>query len=424
MSEDYALEPVPEASTISGFRIALVSIGIIVALPAFISGAEIGFALGFQRGSLAVILGGIFLGLMAMATGTVAATTRLNTAMIIKLTFGSIGGKVVSFLLSLTLLGWFGVTAELFGHGVFQVLSQLGWNRLPEAVYVATGGILMVITTVFGFSALQRLSNVTVPMLAILITFTAWLTLHRAGAGALSGGGATNSSLGDGISAIVGGLSVAVTIFPDFCRFSRTTRDARVAAALTYGAAMPAILLLAMIPSVVTHQRDLISIMTTLGLGVPALALLIVKAWATNAGNLYSASLSAANSLSSKNEKWIIIVGGSIGTMLAVGGISDSFIPFLIALSVGIPPIAGIYVADLLGAAERVSSDVTPASVRYGAFACWGLGVAAALAARAGLLTITGISAADSMLVAAASYVMFYRIGPWLNALRLSNPSV
>ena len=412
MSEDYALEPVPAERTISGLRIALVSIGIIVALPAFISGAEIGFALGFREGSLAITLGGVFLGIVAMATGTVAAKTRLNTAMITKLTFGAVGGRVVSVVLALTLLGWFGVTAELFGRGVYQVVSDLGWKALPATLYVAGGGILMIVTTIYGFSALQRLSNITVPLLAILITYTAWLTLHNAPAGTLSAAGSNGSGLGDGVSAIVGGLSVAVTIFPDLCRFSRSTKDAWIAAALTYGMAMPAIVLLATIPSVVTHQRDLITIMTTLGLGAPALVLLVVKAWATNAGNLYSASLSAANSLANRSQKWIIVGGGAIGTVMGIAGISAKFIPFLIVLSVAIPPIAGIYVADILwlDALQRPNalSGKMP-KVRYGAFGCWALGVGVALAARMGILTITGVSAGDSMLAAALSYSVITR---------------
>ena len=422
MTDDYALEPVPADKTVSAIRIALVSIGIIIALPAFISGAEIGFALGFRTGALAVILGGVFLGVIAMATGTVAAKTRLNTAMITKLTFGSIGGRVVSVILALTLLGWFGVTAELFGRGVHQVLSELGWNSMPQSLYVAAGGGLMVLTTIFGFTALQRLSNITVPLLAILIAFTAWLTMQQAPIGALGGAGSPGAGLGDGVSAIVGGLSVAVTIFPDLSRFSRTAKDARVAAGLTYGIAMPAILLLAMIPSVVTHQRDLIVIMTTLGLGAPALVLLVIKAWATNAGNLCSASLSAANSLANRSQKWIIIGGGCVGTMLAIAGISEKFIPFLIVLSVGIPPIAGIYVVDVLWlrATERQSGGggILP-SVRYGAFACWAFGIIVALAARADLLTVTGVSAADSMLASAAGYLLISR----LKSLGLESPS-
>jgi cytosine permease len=51
--------------------------------------------------------------------------------MITKLTFGSVGGKFVSGILALTLLGWFGVTAELFGRGVYKIASDFGWESIP-----------------------------------------------------------------------------------------------------------------------------------------------------------------------------------------------------------------------------------------------------------------------------------------------------
>lgn len=411
--DDYALEPVPPERLTSGWRIALVSVGIVIALPAFISGAEIGFALGFRNGFVAVFLGGALLAAIAMATGTVAARTRLNTAMIIKMSFGEVGGRVVSFVLALTMLGWFGVTAELFGRGVFEVVGGFGFRGLPHTAYIAVGGALMAVTTIFGFSALQRLSNVTVPLLAILIAATAWLTVSRSGfAALLQAPGASGASLGDGISAIAGGLSVAVTIFPDFARFTRTSRDAWLAALLIYALAVPFIIVLAMIPSVLTRHRDLIVIMTTLGLGAPALALLIVKAWATNAGNLYSASLAAANSFNSHRQRAIILVGGGIGTALAIAGITSQFIPFLILLSIGIPPIAGIYVVDVLcfSADRRMDHRVASPAMRWSAFGCWTVAILVAVGARSGILTLTGVSAADSMLAAAASYFVVWRV--------------
>jgi cytosine permease len=273
----------------------------------------------------------------------------------------------------------------------------------------------MVVTTIYGFSALRRLSNVIVPLLVLLIIYTARLTLRAAPAGGLLAAGSSSSSFGDAVSATVGGLAAGATIFPDLCRFSRTTRDAAIAAIFSFAIALPVILLLAMIPSVLTHQRDLILIMTSVGLGAPALALLIVKAWATNAGNLYSASLSAANLLSSHSQRWVVVGAGIVGTLMAVAGISQKFIPFLITLSVAIPPIAGIYIFDVLwlGAVARNTKESGNLHrIRYSAFACWGFGIAVALAARTGFITTTGISAIDAMLAAAASYFLVCKLSP------------
>jgi len=414
MTDDYALTPVPKENSVSALRIVMVCVGIIVALPAFILGAELGSAHGFRIGALAIFLGGGFLSVIAMATGTVGANTRLNTAMLTKRTFGSIGGRLVSVILALTMLGWFGVTAELFGRGVHEVMTRLGWSAMPEEINLVIGGLLMTGTTVLGFAALQRLSNITVPLLAALIAWTAWLTLRQKGADALWVSGLSPPTLGDGISAIVGGLSVAVTIFPDLSRFCRSAKDARIAAFMTYGVAMPTVLLLAMIPSVLTQQRDLIIIMVTVGLGAPALVLLIMKAWATNAGNLYSAALSAANSLGVRSQRSVVIMGGCVGTLLAVAGISQAFIPFLIILGICIPPIAGIYVADFFSQQHQGKFNLPAVgSFNYVAFACWFLGIGIAIAGQMSMLSFTSIPSADSILIAAGSFLFTQRLRRW-----------
>jgi cytosine permease len=175
---------------------------------------------------------------------------------------------------------------------------------------------------------------------------------------------------------------------------------------------MPAILMLAMIPSIVMQQRDLILIMTTLGLGIPALTLLVVKAWATNSGNLYVAALSAANFLSNHRQKYIVAGAGPLGTMVAVMGIADRLVPFLLALGVSIPPVAGIYVADHWMNGSRMNRGDVPVRLNRLAFACWIFGICAALAARFDLLTLSGVSAIDSMLAAAAGYAICRRIWP------------
>ncbi|PHR18179.1 MAG: hypothetical protein COA41_10355 [Sphingopyxis sp.] len=409
--DDFAFEEVPPEKTVSGIQIAVVIIGIIIALPAFITGADIGFTLGFRKGVLSIVVGGVILTLIAMATGAIGAKTRLSTAMIVRRTFGSVGGRFVSGILAVACLGWFGVTAEVFGQSLREVLVVQSWNILPLPAYIAMGGMLMVITTLFGFRALQRLSELTVPLLAALIAYTVYLTLNQGDYSALVKDGMGQATLGDGISAIVGGYAVAVTIFPDLCRFSRTPKGACLAALITYSIAMPGILMLAMIPSIVTHQQDLTIIMTTLGLGIPALVLLVFKAWATNSGNLYFASLSAANFLAYRNLKAIIVAAGVGGILFAMSGLTEMLIEFLVMLGVSIPPIAGIYIADFMVSGAR-KDDYTGAvqKINYGAFACWAFGIAIAVAARMEFFALSGISAIDSMATAAASYLLFCRI--------------
>ncbi|HEY8352238.1 MAG TPA: hypothetical protein VIK87_06820, partial [Sphingomonadales bacterium] len=80
--QEYSRSEVPASATVSGFHIALVKIGVLIALPAFIMGAELGFTLGLARALLAMTLGALVLAVLSMLTGTVAAKSRLSTSLI------------------------------------------------------------------------------------------------------------------------------------------------------------------------------------------------------------------------------------------------------------------------------------------------------------------------------------------------------
>lgn len=406
---EYSRSAVPDAATVSGWRIALIKLGIVIALPAFVTGAQIGSTLGLRRGAIAVVFAGLVLTVMAGLTGAVAARSRLSTSLITQFAFGRAGGRLVNAVLALTLLGWFGVTAQIFAESLQGVLQSLNLPVWPLMVYVVLGGGLMVVTTIFGFSALQRLSDVTVPLLLIVVLTATWRALQAHPLAELLSLPGTQPNIATGVAAVVGGLSASICVFPDLCRFARTPGDARLAGGLTFGLGLPLMLILAAIISIATAKRDLIAILTTLGLGAPALILLVFKAWATNSGNLYSASLGLATIFRSPPQTLLVMVGGSVGVLLAALGITSYFIPFLLVLSITIPPIAGLFVSDfflLRGRVFDLQALETEPAVSWRAFVAWGLGVAVAAATSHGLFTLTGMSAADSVLISVAVYLL------------------
>lgn len=410
---DYARSAVPADQTVSGWRIALIKVGIIIALPGFITGAQIGFALGLGRGAIAILIGGLMLMILAMLTGTVAAKCRLTTSLITQFAFGTVGGRIVNAVLSLTLLGWFGVTAQIFGESVDHIVRTLFDIHLIPQIYVVIGGLLMVITTMYGFSALQRLSDITVPLLLIVLGVTAYLGAKALSFESLFETPENAIGLGFGISTIAGALATSVTIFPDLCRFARTPAQSRLAAGITFGFGLPAVLLLAAIPSVATHERDLVVIMTSLGLGVPALVLLVFKAWATNSGNLYSGSLGFATILERLPQWGVVIAAGTIGIALAAFGISDHLRPYLMLLGITIPPVCGIYLADFfLLRKQTYNLEDLPRLPRISwvAFLAWGSAIAVGTLTARDILTLSGIPACDAIVTAFIVYLAGMRL--------------
>src|SRR5690606_38596117 len=128
------------------------------------------------------------------------------------------------------------------------------------------------------------------------------------------------ASLGVGISAVIGGVAVGATIFPDMTRFARSPGHARAAGIGSYALAFPLVLLLAAIPSIVTKEADLLRIMVTMGLGVPAFVFLVFAAWTTNTSNLYSAGLGLSSLFGSRSFPVLAAAAGACGIVLALLG--------------------------------------------------------------------------------------------------------
>ncbi len=78
---------------------------------------------------------------------------------------------------------------------------------------------------------------------------------------------------------------------------------------------------------------------------MPALIILIMAQWTTNDNNLYTSSLGIANMIPVKKKKITLIVG-IIATLIGTAGLADYFITWLSILGIGLPPMAGIIIAD------------------------------------------------------------------------------
>jgi len=413
--EDYSNKPVPTDKVVSGLRVALILIGISIALPGFVAGIQIGTAVGLKNAIIAFFAGGLLLTILAIMTSIVGARARLSTYMLVRFSFGTVGARVVNFILAATLFGWFGVNAALFGKATSTTMEQLYGLVGYEDIYIAIGGALMVATTIFGFKALDRLSLFAVPVLLVILVMIVAMSVSGRGMEELFAIEGTGMSLGLAISATAGGMMAAVATMPDLARYLPNKSHAVVGMLIGYGLGIPAIMLSAAIPSIATGQSDLLLIILGLGLGLPALIVLVFATWTSNAANVYSSGLSLAALFTNVHRWKLTVASGAAGTLLAIAGIMEYFVPFLIGLGVAIPPVAGIYVAHFYFVA-RSNYDVTvlphmPA-IRWRAFIGWGTGTLVGYLTAYQGLTLTTIPALDSLLVSGVLYLVLQRLFP------------
>ena len=402
LTEDFALARVPEERTVSGLRLALVIIGFTITLPIFIAGSRIGLALGLSDGSKAFMGGGAVLAVIGTLTAYIGSRARLSTYVITQFCFGQAGARVINAVVAIALLGWYGVTVEVFARACQTTVRTLFGFDIPTVGLCILGSTLMAFTAMWGFKALNSLSTFAVPlMMALLGTavvaalrLSPWEALQTVHSGSLGAGTA--------VSLVVGSFIVGAILLPDLCRYARRPWEAMLAAAVSLGLVFPLVFYCSMVPSLATGQNDLVLIMIGLGIGIPALVLLIFATWSTNSHNLYCTSLTLA-SLLPRVPKWkLTILAGVLGTLMASVGIMDHFIGFLIFLGLSIPPIAGIYAADffLLSNQNYTPLELTARPAWNGpGFVAWVIASGAAYASQEQHLALTGIASCDSILV-------------------------
>lgn len=410
--EDFSTAPVPDQATVSGTRVALIIIGISIALPGFLMGAQIGTALGLEKAAIAFTVGGLILASVASLTALVGAEARLSTYMLVQFAFGVHGARLVNTVFAVTMFGWFGVNAALFGDAMVATMREIYHASGGWSVYVAIGSALMVLTTIFGFKALDRLSLLAVPLLIIILVAIMGVAIMQATPEVLFGAPPQTMGLGLAISAVAGGSMVGAASIPDLTRYISSRKSAVGSMFVSYGIGAPVILLSAAIPSLVTGEADLMKIFLGLGLGLPALFVLIFSTWTSNAANLYSSGLSLAATFRRVKPWKLTLIAGALGTGVALSGIIEVFIPFLITLGVLMPPVAAVYVVDFYLIARRRYDVETLASgpaIRWPAFAGWGSGSAVGLMTANDLLTLTTIPACDSFIVAGLCFYILAR---------------
>lgn len=404
--QSYASAPLPESETVAGWRVALIIASFTFALPGFLNGAQTGLALGLGGAVGAALLAGLILCAGAIFTAIISVRTRLNTYLLIQRSFGIKGAALVNLVMAVIHFCWFGVNVSFFGDAMVAA-GKAGYGPSGSfALFVVIGSILITFSTIFGFRTLDRLALFAVPFVGLILLGVCIVALngHVPNLQAVASP-PVPMSFGIALSALIGGNMLTVAAMPDLSRFIRTERGAIGGMLLSFPFAAPLLMVMSALIALATQQTDIMKLVTDLGFGAPALLMLLLSVWTINALNLYSGSLSVAATFPSIRQNLFIIVGGAIGCALAIAGIVNSFIPFLITLGLVIPPIAAIYVIDGFYTFRNQSTEQAALpGFRWQAIAVWLGSLAVTMPATAAGLSLTTVPALDATLLAAAAY--------------------
>jgi cytosine permease len=406
--------PVDSSEAVSGFQIGVVLIGISITLPLLYSAGELALGIGLPRAIIAALIGALVLSLMSIPAAIVGVRTRLSSYMIIEHTFGYAGAKFVNFWFGIFLLGWYAVTAELFGRTLYLAAGELISVGIPEWAYTVLSSALVTLTTIYGFRAIDRLALVAVPLLLLALLGVVVLSLRETGfAALLAVPGAGEIDMPTAISAVIGAAIVGVVLTPDLTRYARNVRDCVTASFLGQGGGMSIVYIAGMIPVLVWGELEPMTYMFIIGFGGIALAVLVFATWTTNVINLYSTALASRASVPLGNYRSVVVIMGIVGTIAAVVGISENLIDFLVVMGLLVPPIAGVYLVDFfvfkrtdfsperLARRPAIRVNAVVVGLGTGVFATW---------MYYSDRSLTSIGALDSLLMSMVFYIVLQKL--------------
>ena len=403
--------------------ITMVWIGSMICVPALMIGGMLGSGMSLGMCVLAILAGYALICVFMSFMGMLGCDTGLPTAVMASCALGEKGAKyIISTILAISCIGWFGIQATVCGASFSAMFGEMTGLMVPVWLSSVVWGVIMLATACFRFSGLKWLNKLAVPLLLVVLAYTAVDTLTSGGMETLGSYVPTAPmSFVSAVSATVGSFVVAAAISGDFCRFARSRRDVVKSSVIGVLPAGLVMLMMGAVLSICAGTYDVSVVLSSSGLPAVGLIALILATWTTNVSNAYSGGLSLSVLLGQDEKKSQVTtaVAGLIGTVLAAVGILNSLQGFLSLLSAIVPALMGTLIADywIVG-----KGDVNRFEVREGFYApglisfllgalvaCVTGGTFAAIPALSFLNVPFFIGPVNGIVVAMAAYIIIAR---------------
>ena len=397
---DYSLEAIPQSEKKGFMSMLVVMLGFAFFSASMIAGGNIGTSLNMGDFLKAVILGNILLCIYTGLLACIAGDTGLSTHLLARYSFGEKGSYLLSGLVSITQVGWFGVGVAMFAIPVSKVTGINLWTL------IIISGLLMTATAYFGMKSLTILSMIAVPAIAILGSVSAGKAIGDVGgiSGLLAIKPSGTMTMSAALAAVVGTFISGGTLTPDFTRFSKDRKTAMSTTVIAFLVGNSLMLAFGAIGAMVTGQSDISEVMFTQGLIIPAIVILGLNIWTTNDNALYGSGLGFAN-ITKQPKSRMVIINGIVGTFLSMI-LYNNFMTWLNILNSFIPATGAVIIADYFIINKGKYTDFKTTkfkSVNISAIIAWVAGVI-------GAYTIPGITPVNSVLTTVVTYVVLTKL--------------
>ncbi|MDD7593573.1 MAG: cytosine permease [Peptoniphilaceae bacterium] len=387
---EFSLSAVSETKRQSIWALLMVLVGFTYFSPSMSAGGNLGLGLNARDFFIAMILGNAFLGIYTGVLAYIGQKTGLTLDLLAIHSFGSKGSYLSSALVSFTQIGWFGVGVAMFALPLSEI------THIHPLLIVCITGLLMTMTAYYGFKALAILGTIAVPLITVLGIYSVSYGVNTVGGWAhvFSDNPSEPLTMAAALTLVIGNFISGGTSTPNFTRFGKTAFGAVFSTVVAFFIGNIIMFLFGAVGGATTGQADIFYILMAQGLTLPAILVLGLNIWTTNNNALYTAGLGLSN-ISKKPSSPLVLVGGAIGTVLAIW-LYDNFTAYLTFLGGLIPPVGAVIIIHyFLHRAEYEHEGFVPEMVNLGAI------LAVVIGAAVGTLLPWGVAPVNALLTAA-----------------------
>ncbi len=294
--------------------------------------------LGMKTGLTAIIVGHIIGCTLLFLAGLIGGYTRRSAMETVKMSFGSQGSLLFSFLNVLQLVGW---TAIMIYDGA---LAANGLAASGKWLWCLVIGGLILVWILVGIQNLGKINTVAMAALFILT-----LILCKV----IFGGGEAAPALSDEAMSFGAAVELSVAmplswlpLISDYTREAEKPFKATAASAIVYGLVSCWMYIIGMGAAIITGEYDISMIMMRAGMGVAGLLIIVLSTVTTTFLDAYSAGVSSVSISSRISEKWAAVAVTIAGTVAAIVYPMDNITGFLYLIGSVFAPMIAIQISD------------------------------------------------------------------------------
>lgn len=333
----------------SWYSLGIIWAGAMICIPSLLVGNTLISGMSLSKSLFVAFVGYSIVVLLMILQGIQSSDLGKPTVQVAGQVFGNKGSRtIISIILAVACLGWFGIQANVCGAAVANLLAVYHMN-MPVPLASFLSGLVMVISAIYGIKVLRVLSYIAVPLLVVICAFGLIQTLtgdHLQIIQNYKPKG--NMSFMNGLAVTIGSFALGAVIAGDYSQFSNKRSD--VLKATIFGIIPAGVFMIGIgaVLSIAYKTSDITAVFMDIATPFIGGIALILATWKTNLVNAISGGFALINvfNISKQKEKMAVGIAGMVGTLLAVVGILNYFTPIMSILSAMIPPVAGVMIAS------------------------------------------------------------------------------